>query len=153
MSLYLIRHAHAVDAEENSKRPLSHRGHKQIRRLAAFLKSTDALDCDEVWHSPLVRARETAVELFQQLGRTPKFVRADDLDVTADPALVAARLHDRTAPLALVGHEPHLSALASLLVVGAPQPARFILKKGAVLALDHADGIWAVRWQISPGLL
>ncbi len=31
MRIYLIRHAHAVDAEEDRRRPLSRRGGKQIR--------------------------------------------------------------------------------------------------------------------------
>ncbi len=153
MSLFLIRHAHAVDATENPKRPLSSRGHKQIRKVAAFLKKTDALDCAEIWHSPLARSRETAALFAQKLPLAAKLVQSDGLEGADDPALLAERLKGRSAPLAIVGHEPHLSALASLLVAGVATPPRFVFKKCAVVALDGVEGAWAVRWQISPSLL
>jgi len=52
-----------------------------------------------------------------------------------------------------VGHEPHLSGLASLLVTGKAEPSRFLLKKCAMLRLDREGGGWTVRWQVSPEVL
>lgn len=152
MQLYLVRHAHAFAADANPVRPLSPRGRAQVRALAAFLKPTRAFACAEVWHSPLARSRETAALLVQQLRLRAKLVQVDGLEGDDDPAPIAARLQRRRAPLALVGHEPHLSALASLLVAGAAQPPRFILKKCAALALNRDAGQWLVRWQVSPEL-
>lgn len=153
MMLYLIRHAHAVDAAENPRRPLSPRGQKQIRKVAAFLKSSDALDVSEVWHSPLARSRETAALLFDRLGLTVTLTQIDGLEGNGDPSILLERLKACTTSLAIVGHEPHLSALASLLVAGTATPPRFVLKKCAVLALELIEGQWVARWQISPGLL
>ena len=56
-------------------------------------------------------------------------------------------------PVALVGHDPHLSALASLLVTGKVEPVRFRLRKCAVLRLERSSGGWIVQWQVSPDLL
>jgi len=153
MSLFIIRHAHAVDVEEEPTRPLSKRGRKQVRQMAAFLKKTDALRVDEIWHSPLARSVETAKLLAKRLGLRAKLVEVDGLKGEDDPSVVAGRLKSCRLPLAIVGHEPHLSAFLSLLVAGAPEPRKFLLKKCAVVALEYDDGQWAVRWQIAPELL
>jgi phosphohistidine phosphatase len=67
--------------------------------------------------------------------------------------VIAAKLADLTKPLALVGHEPHLSALGSLLVTGGTDPVVIAMKKGAVLALEWGGRRWVVRWHIEPGML
>lgn len=153
MSLFLIRHAHAVSAEEDPERPLSKRGQKQIRALARFLRETHAFDCPEIWHSPLARSRQTAERLIKHLGLAAKPVEVSGLEGDDNPGATASQLKARRRPLAIVGHEPHLSALASLLVAGVAEPRRFVLKKCAALALEHQDGVWAVRWQISPEIV
>lgn len=153
MSLFIIRHAHALDAEEDPERPLSKRGHKQIRALAKFLRRSGALQTAEVWHSPLARSRETAELLVQHLELKARLLQVDGLEGDDDPAVIADRLKRRRPPLAIVGHEPHLSALLSLLVAGAARPSRFVLKKAAAVALENQDGNWGVRWQVAPEII
>lgn len=153
MLLYLIRHAEAVDRVPDAARELSARGRHQVALLADFLARTKAFRPDAVWHSPLMRARETAQLLAQELGLSLRIEEASGLTPEDDPQVMAARLATTTRAIALVGHEPHLSALASLLVAGAPQPVVFAMKKGATLALERAGARWAVRWHIEPGLL
>jgi phosphohistidine phosphatase len=153
MQLTIIRHAHALDAKEDPERPLGPRGRKQVRRLGAFLRKSGALDVAEIWHSPLARSRETAQQLVERIGLDVRLVEHDGLLGETDPALIAEVLVHRSAPLAIVGHEPQLSALASLLVFGAKEPPRFLLKKCAALALERRDGHWLVRWQVSPEVL
>jgi phosphohistidine phosphatase len=63
------------------------------------------------------------------------------------------KLNQRRRPVAVVGHEPHLSALASALIAGKSQPALVLLKKCAVLALERDGRRWVVRWQLSPDVL
>lgn len=151
--LYLIRHAHALDAEEDAIRPLSDRGRKQVRSLARFLGTTGIFQPEDVWHSALVRARETAQLLAQQLKLAAPLHEMPDLRPEDDPVATARRIKLVRRPLAIVGHEPHLSALSSLLVVGAAEPPAFVFKKAAVLALEPAGTHWMVRWHLSPELL
>jgi phosphohistidine phosphatase len=66
---------------------------------------------------------------------------------------VARRIKAIPRPIAVVGHEPHLSALATLLVVGRAEPPSFLMKKCAALALDGGGDFWSVRWHVSPELL
>jgi phosphohistidine phosphatase len=153
MKLYLIRHAHAEDGLDDARRPLSARGRKQIRTVARFLRRTGEVVPAEVWHSPLLRARDTATLLFGRLKLPVKLRTVLGLSWGDDPAIMAARLRKRRPSLALVGHEPHLSALASLLVAGSAEPPVLVMRKCAVLALERDGGRWVVRWLVSPDLL
>ena len=153
MHLYIIRHAHALDAAEDAARPLSKRGAKQVRALAKFLRATGALEAAEIWHSPLVRARETAQGLAEGLKCDVPLREVDGLRSEDDPRIIAARIETLRAPVALVGHEPHLSALVSLLVARAAEPPVVVLKKCAAVRLDRVDERWALRWQVAPELL
>ncbi len=165
MLLHLVRHAHAVTEEENPSRPLSARGRGEAARLARFFAGNGGFAPAQVWHSPLVRSRETADELVKRLALTEAVVvETSGLLPEDDPGELAERLEiypkDR-GDLALVGHEPHLSALASLLVRGRETAGLFALKKSAVLTLELTKGAfkktgfgrWRVRWLIAPELL
>ncbi|HEV8073410.1 MAG TPA: histidine phosphatase family protein [Opitutaceae bacterium] len=163
MELYLIRHAHATAAGEDSLRPLSDRGREECARLVAFFQRNGALRPAQLWHSPLVRALETARLLADGLKLDHALVETPGLLPEDDPAQIADRIgkSDTIDRLAIVGHEPHLSALATLLVRGKDHPAAFDLKKGAVLAFAPAGGThkktgrprWHLLWHIEPGLL
>jgi phosphohistidine phosphatase len=154
MRLYLVRHAHAVPEEEDARRPLSARGRKTVRQIAGFFRTSGALQPGHVWHSPLWRARETAEILARGLGLPRKaLVETPGLLPGDDPAEIVRRLAPDGEDLALVGHEPHLGALATRLVVGKGKPPAFEFKKGAVLCLENTGAGWQIRWHFSPELL
>lgn len=153
MQIYLIRHAHALDGEDDAARPLSKKGRAQIRALARFLRGSGALATREFWHSPLVRSVDTAQRLVKRLRARAKLKLVSGLLHDDDPAILAKRLDQSRRPVAVVGHEPHLSALASLLIAGRPQPPLVILKKCAVMALERQGRRWRVLWQVSPEIL
>ena len=153
--IFLVRHAHAVTEEENPLRPLSARGRDECRRLVAFFQNNRAFTPSEFWHSPLVRARETA-ELLRPIVPTAALRETTGLRPEDSPAKMAARLATLapTQMLAIVGHEPQLSALAPLLISGRSGHAAFAVDKGAVLALASIDNhTWDVQWHITPSLL
>src|SRR4051812_14235134 len=149
MEIYLIRHAHALDGKNDAARPLSKKGRKQIRTVGRFLRRSGALHAREFCHSPLVRSVDTAKPLVERLSIRGKSTLVPGLLHEDTPAIMARRLNQVRRPVAVVGHEPHLSALASLLVTGHAQPAIFTLKKCAVLALEKHGKSWTARWQVS----
>jgi phosphohistidine phosphatase len=153
MTLYLIRHAHAVELEDDASRPLSHKGRAQVRQLGRFFRASGALAPAEVWHSPLVRAVETATLLAKGLRLRVPLVEVPGLEPEALPVATLRRLARVRHDLAIVGHEPHLSALAGLLLRGRAAPAVVAMKKGACLALEGKGRAWQVRWLVTPGLL
>ena len=133
MELFLVRHAVAVahgSARTDAARALTKAGREDF---AICVKGLAALDVtfDALVHSPLRRAAETAELLVPLLdGRTrvdPALAdRADAMDLTTLTG-------ERTA---LVGHEPYMGQLASILVTGSSDAAaRFAFEKGGVLWL------------------
>lgn len=165
MLLHLVRHAHALAESENPSRPLSSRGRSEAARLARFFAANGCFRPAQIWHSPLLRSRETTDELVRRLGLGEAvIVETSGLLPEDDPHELAERLElmpkDR-GDLALIGHEPHLSTLAALLVRGKASADLFKLRKCAALALESTgrthkrDGLhrWRVRWQVAPELL
>jgi phosphohistidine phosphatase len=150
MQIYLIRHAHALDGDVDELRPLSAKGRRQIRTMAAHLRRTGLLRTKEFWHSPLVRARDTARLLVEGMRLRAMLVETGGLEPEADPTPTARTLARLRRPVAVVGHEPHLSALATRLLGGRAGEPMIVMKKGAVLALERTGKLWAVRWLVSP---
>lgn len=134
MELTLIRHAIAEDGRDDFARALTKKGRQRFEKS---VKTLDALGFrfDRVLHSPKRRALETAELLLPLcdggLESTPLLAREPDV------GLWNLLEGDR---LALVGHEPHLSALLAWLVTGEPLGENFELKKGAVAQLKGEPG-------------
>lgn len=156
MRLYLIRHAQAGEAPDDFSRTLTPGGKAQIASLVRHFRAHDVLRPEEVWHSPLVRARETAERLGTGLGWRMPFVQTEILEPETDPQAVVKRIQTVTHSLALVAHEPLLSALGTLLVRGSPWPLAFVMRTADVLALEPAEpgqpGRWVESWHLGPDL-
>lgn len=120
MQVFLVRHAEAVDetlALRDPYRHLTPRGRTQARALGDRLRWHDCLPT-RIWASPLVRAVQTAELVAHGLNA--------DTQVEIVPALApdgnARELHQAVRALSvleavmLVGHEPALSAIGSLII-------------------------------------
>lgn len=136
--LYLVRHAVAAERgdawPDDDQRPLTPRG---IARFTEGVNGIGALglELDEIFTSPLVRARQTAQLLADGLGGNPKVKLLAGLSPGHAPSAVVAHLA-RTAVgrrIALVGHESGLGELAGHLI-GAGRALPF--KKGGVCRID-----------------
>ncbi|MCS6830913.1 MAG: phosphohistidine phosphatase SixA [Armatimonadota bacterium] len=145
MNLYLVRHAIAVphDApgyEEDSQRPLTDRGRAKMRDIARGLKVLGVCP-NLILTSPYVRARQTAEILKDVLNITQPLVFTENLLPLAHPDHLWEELqaYAEVDSVALVGHEPNISALANLLlgVTG----LQIVFKKGGVcyLTVDTFD--------------
>lgn len=163
MPLYLVRHAHAVPEEQNRLRPLSDRGREQVRTLAGFFRQNNQFTPAFVWHSPLSRARETAEVLLNNLGSEAALVETPDLLPGDDPRAIAARLAGIPSALnlAIVGHQPHLGDLVSILLGQPPGEGLVEFRKASVLALERfptspkkgEQPSWTIQWFVTSELL
>lgn len=157
MHLYLIRHAIAVDEyEDDSLRPLTDKGRKKMRQIARGLRALGA-EFDQIISSPYVRARETA-EILADVFDMDEIQLSDHLVPEGDPHLLISEINEKykADSLALVGHQPFLSALVGGLAAenGAID---ITFKKGGVCRLS-ADNLLHQRratleWMLTPGLL
>jgi phosphohistidine phosphatase len=154
--LYLIRHADALPGDPDEARPLSPEGREQVRSLGAFFRRCRGEDLvpAEIWHSPLARAGETATSLALGAGWNSRRREVEGLQPDDNPAVIAERLESFDRPLALVGHNPHLTLLATLLVTGRSAPPAFLVRKCALIGLEPARGrgrgSWVVDCHIVP---
>jgi phosphohistidine phosphatase len=147
--IYLIRHADAVSADENPARPLSARGREQVGEVCRILRAKAAFNPAEIWHSSLERSRETAELLARGLGLSAPVFLKPGLEPEDDPAPIAAVLEAQDRDVAVVGHEPHLGSLATLLAEGREGPGgSFAFPKAGVLALSRKGRRWRPEWLV-----
>jgi phosphohistidine phosphatase len=158
-TLYLVRHAIAAergdDWPDDDQRPLTARGVARFEEAASGLSRLDVV-VDEIFTSPLVRAKQTADILAAGVSGKPAVKVLDALSPGHAPASVLAQLA-RTARrrrIALVGHEPGLGELAAHLI-GAGRALEF--KKGGVCRIDveslTSRRAGALNWFVTPKVL
>ncbi len=157
VKIYLLRHAHALREDEDPMRPLSKRGREQVRALATFLHARGGLKVERVWHSPLHRAAETAEILCDELAIKATRREIDGLLPEDDIRGVSRRLSGFGYPLLVVGHEPHLGRLTSILVCGNVDQEIVDFKKAALVCLEREATksqtiLWRIRWFVTPAL-
>ncbi len=154
MKLHLVRHAHALSDAEDPARPLSPKGREAARLMARWLRQHAAPEVAEVWHSPLVRARETAELMAEGLRLKARLREVPGLLPEDPPAALAAALARHGDSVMIVGHEPQLSTLAGLLL-GVPDGGGVEFKKGAVACFERVlrGAPWTLLWHVSPALV
>ena len=152
MKLYLFRHAQALAEAEDPARPLSAKGRETTLAVARGLRQRAAIEVTEVWHSPLVRARETAELLTEGLRLRARLREVPGLLPEDSPAAMATVLELHNESLLVVGHEPHLSALAGHLLGIDPARGLVEFKKGTGLCLDRVSrgSAWTLEWLLPP---
>jgi phosphohistidine phosphatase len=160
--LLIIRHGPAGDrAEWEAKgrddrlRPLTPAGKKEMRRVSKGLAQLVS-EIDILASSPLVRAMQTAEIVADQYRCEPATVEA--LAPENDPDKVVRWLgQQRSAEvISLVGHEPDLSTLASLLLAGKSSSFITLKKSGACLlelAVPVQPGGGKLEWLLTPDAL
>ena len=138
VELYLVRHAIAAERgdewPDDGKRPLTDRGITRFKEAVRGLRHLDVA-IDEIFTSPLVRARQTADLLAAGLATKPVVHALDPLAPGHTPAAVIAQLAKvgRSNRIALVGHEPDLGELAAH-IIGAQRALAF--RKGGMCRID-----------------
>jgi len=145
MEIYLLRHGIAVDRgahqfRNDSHRPLTAEGIKRTRKVAKAMASLE-VSFAAVLTSPLVRAKQTADLVVETLAIPAKLRLCNALAPGGKPHDLIAEIKRLVQPdeaALLVGHEPDLSRLASLLISGKPD-ADLTLKKAGLCVLDAED--------------
>jgi phosphohistidine phosphatase len=143
MNLYFLRHAKACPRgpkyRPDSKRPLTREGEKAMRQTAAGIQKLD-LSFDLILASPYVRALRTA-EILAEAYESKKLFVTRHLAADAAPRDVVEEIMENFGTLeniVLVGHEPFLSGLISILLSGKPG-MKIDFKKAALCKLSVED--------------
>jgi phosphohistidine phosphatase len=146
MQLLIVRHGVAADQEEFAKtgqaddeRPLTAKGRKKMKRAARGLCAI-VPEIALLATSPLVRAKQTADIVAEAYDR-----EVDAVTGALRPDSAFSKFVDWVKPhrdqslVCIVGHEPHLSGLATWLMSGS-ETSRLELGKGGACLLSF-DGV------------
>ena len=160
MNLYILRHGIAVEPgtpgfENDSDRPLVPKGERRLRKAAAAMRKME-VSFDLILSSPFVRAKQTA-EIVADGLKLKKRLQFSDALVSGGSAKALIRQLSELEPapesVLLVGHEPDLSRLISLLVAG-DEFAAVEMKKGGLCKLETAelqpDQCARLAWLLTP---
>jgi phosphohistidine phosphatase len=160
VELYFIRHADAVplgeqDITADEDRPLTEAGQAQARQVGAALRRR-GVALDLILTSPLVRARQTAEGLLADWpAPAPELRDCDLLAPDKKRRKLARALNDLDKErVALVGHEPDLSAALAWLI--GSKKARLEMAKAAVACvafdapLEIDKGAGTLLWLVPP---
>jgi phosphohistidine phosphatase len=142
MNLYLLRHGIAVEPgtpgyAKDADRPLTPEGGRKLRHVAGAMAALE-LSFDLILSSPYLRARQTAEIVAEALKARKRLELSDSLAPGGSAKKLVELLNHLQPPpehVLLVGHEPYLSGLISLLVSGDASLA-VVMKKGGMCKLS-----------------
>jgi len=160
MTVYILRHGIAVARgaegyEQDEARPLTAKGERRMWRIADAMAEM-GLSFDLILSSPYLRARQTAEIVAEAFKVQKRLQLCDELAADHEPADAIAFLQGikpQPENVLVVGHEPYLSRLISLLVAG-NVGCSVELKKGGLCELT-VDSLKAGRcatldWLVTP---
>jgi phosphohistidine phosphatase len=146
--LYLVRHAHAGYTLPDAERALTEVGIKATEQLGRVLPRKQFPADTTMVSSHLRRAIETAEILHREWLWPEPIERWQGLAPESDPEHTATQLNASTGNHLLVGHNPHLSYLASILLTGKSSGCSVHFRKAAAMALRRSgrERLWTLEW-------
>lgn len=159
IDLFILRHGEAGDrmtvVERDSERPLTLEGRAEMQKIAKSLKAV-GLQTDQIFTSPLRRARETA-EIAATILKIPAMEQWDELKPDGSRSTLYRKLArlEQNSRVMIVGHEPYLSSMIGEIIgtIG----ARLVLKKGGlgkVRITSFTPKISGeLRWLLTPKMI
>jgi len=147
VDVFLIRHAAAIDETLELRDPMRHLtpdGRTQATSLGDRLRWHDCVPT-HVWTSPLVRAVQTAELVVQALKIDASIEVLPALAPGESARAVQAAVHKlgESAIVMLVGHEPGLSAIGSLVTGQVDFPS---LGKAEAARIVNGQVRWRCAW-------
>jgi phosphohistidine phosphatase len=156
MELYILRHGIAVERgtpgyKKDSDRPLTPEGEEKMRQIADAMRGMD-LKFDVILSSPYTRAEQTANIVAGELDEEVSY--SDYLAPGSNALELIGEINDeRPQRVLLVGHEPDLSSLISVLITGGSE-AGIELKKGGLCKLTTDKLVFGqcatLNWLLTP---
>jgi len=149
MDFYFVRHGEAEPEHVDRRRSLTSDGRRGVEKIARTAAAR-RLKIAEILHSDKLRAKETAEILAGFLSPARGIREISGLSPEDDPLVAKAELEAADECLMLVGHLPHLSRLAALLLVGNSEKKIVDFTPATMICLSRESGIWRLGWTLSP---
>jgi phosphohistidine phosphatase len=111
------------------------------------------LKVDQIRHGGKRRAERTAALLAERLSPAQGVIAVEGLKPNDDVRPIAEAIQVERGALMLVGHLPHLSRLANILLTGDTEGDILRFQMAGIVCLSNREGKWAVNWLVPPDLL
>jgi phosphohistidine phosphatase len=157
MDLFILRHGDAgrrsATFRDDSKRPLTEDGKKKVEEISKGLLAL-GIEPDYIFSSPLLRSKQTAEIVFNNLKCKNQMSELDELKPEGSKLQLYKKLSTlkQDSSVLLVGHEPYLSELVGEAVSGGG--ARIDLKKGGLVRIRTISILPKIqgelRWLLTP---
>ncbi|MGD9158460.1 MAG: phosphohistidine phosphatase SixA [Desulfobacteraceae bacterium] len=151
MPLLLVQHGKNLPKEKDPEKGLSPEGQKEVEQIAGMLRDY-RVSVNEIWHSGLKRARETADIFAAYINSSLEPIKKDGIAPLDD--VTELNLNPDENPM-IVGHLPFMERLVSFLVTGTPdRPPVVKFQNSGVVALDKnaETGVWYIKWTLFPNI-
>ncbi len=151
MPLLLVQHGKYLPKEKDPEKGLSPEGRKDVEQIGEMLRNF-GVPVNEIWHSGLKRARETAEIFTASLGSGLEPIRKDGLAPLDDVTVLHPFPEEN---IMIVGHLPFMEKFASYLITGSPDRSPIVkFQNGGIVALDKNDetGSWFIKWTMFPNI-
>jgi len=153
MKLYLVQHGEAEGKDVNPGRPLTDKGHDDIRELSQFLKQSD-IQLEQVIHSGKLRAKETAEYFVKLLNNSSTTQINTNINPNDSLEPLLAELESWESDSLVVGHLPYVGKIVSQLVTGNDALLSISFQPGSIVCLERSDEQkWQLNWMVRPELL
>jgi len=154
IKLYLAQHGEAKTKDQDQDRSLTDKGTKDSEKTAYFASEQAHISVKAIFHSGKTRSKETAeimeAYLFPPKGMIPK----EDLSPNDNPKIWANLLSQGQEDIMVVGHLPHLSKLASLLLTKSDKKVPIGFKNSGIICLQRNENSnWLLSWLMTPEIL
>lgn len=152
MEVYLVQHGEAKPEAEDPQRSLTDKGRRDVSSMARHAAAI-GMKASQIFHSGKLRAKQTAEIFAQRLSETPEAKETEGLSPLDDPQIARDLIEEAKEPLMIVGHLPHLSRLASSLIIGDPEREAIKFKMGGIVCLAKTERNWVANWILAPELI
>jgi len=154
MKLYLMQHGRPVAKEENPERPLTSQGIDDVKKMAEFLEKY-GVRVSRVLHSGKTRAKQTAEIIISRLNPGEEPIEQQGLSPMDDAKNIFEQINKvDEEDMMIVGHQPHLGRLISLLIVGSESVSVVAFQQGGVVCLSRDnDRHWSISWMLVPEMI
>lgn len=153
MAIYVVRHAKAVPGYPDEFRQLSADGERMADEMGEHLARA-GVKVNRIYHSGLVRARQTAEALARHLQPPGGLHQKPGIEPEGEPLPIAAWLESEEESndgVMIVSHMPFADRLVSMLLCGDPDAGLIDYKLCAVARLNPKPTHgYELAWLITP---
>ena len=153
MKLYLVQHGEAMNKDINAERPLTEKGHSDIKKISDLFTQAD-ITLTQIIHSGKLRAKQTAEYFVKNISGSSLTKVNNNINPNDDLQPLMQQLKSWDKDTLMVGHLPYLAKVVSQLTTDNETSLSVSFKPGTVVCLQRDDKMhWQINWMIRPELL